>query len=142
LRFPSRPVDRPHVPGGGLREGAGLGVPSAVMKASLHPRVCLVAGTLAALAAAAVAAPQQPPDPNEFLKRSREFSAGMEKKGLAEPFKGVTTNGTVVPNLFEIKSTGVSTEPVRTAVAAFLKTLSPEQRKKTMFPVDSLEWRK
>ena len=113
------------------------------MKAAIHPRLCLVVLTLAALAAAAAAAPQQaPPTRDEFLKRSREFSAGMEKKGLADPFKGVTTNGTVVPNLFEVRSTGVSTEPVRAAVAAFLQTLSAEQRKKTLFPVDSLEWRK
>ncbi len=113
------------------------------MKAAITPRFCLVVLTLAALAAAAAAAPQQaPPTREDFLKRSREFSAGMEKKGLAEPFKGVTTNGTVVPNLFEVRSTGVSTEPVRTAVAAFIKTLSAEQCTKTMFPVDSLEWRK
>jgi hypothetical protein len=113
------------------------------MKAILNPRFYLVVATLAALVAAVAAAPQQPPPSREdFLKRSREFSAGMDKKGLAEPFKGVTTNGAVVANLFEIKSTGVSTEPVRTAAAAFLKTLSPEQRTKTMFPVDSVEWRK
>jgi hypothetical protein len=115
------------------------------MGASLNPRVCLVLLTLAALAVAAAAAPQQAPSVpsrDEFLERSRDFSAGMEKKGLAEPFRGVTTHGTVTPNLFAIRSTGVSTEPVRAAVSAFLQTLSPGQRKKTLFPVDSVEWRK
>ena len=29
------------------------------------------------------------------------------------PFKGITTNGEVVPGLFEIKPSGVSTEPLR-----------------------------
>lgn len=112
------------------------------MKA-VNPRVYLAALTAAGLAVAAAAAPQQPvPSRDDFLKRSQEFSAGMEAKGLADPFRGVTANGTVVPNLFEIRSTGVSTEPVRTAVSAFLKTLTPEQRKKAMFPVDSVEWRK
>ncbi|HET7219849.1 MAG TPA: DUF3500 domain-containing protein [Vicinamibacterales bacterium] len=59
-----------------------------------------------------------------------------------EPFKGVTTNGTVVPGLFAITSTGVSTAPVRDAAAAFLAALTPEQRKKTTFAVDDSEWRK
>jgi hypothetical protein len=112
------------------------------MNTSMNPRVCLVVLTLAVLAAAAAAAPPQAPSRDEYLQRSREFSAGMEKKGLADPFKGVTTNGAVVSNLFDIRSTGVSTEPVRAAAAAFLQALSPEQRKKTLFPVDSVEWRK
>ncbi len=66
---------------------------------------------MAALAVAVVAG--QNPTREDYLKRSREFSARMEKTGLAEPFKGITTNGTVAPNLFSIRSTGVSTEPVR-----------------------------
>jgi hypothetical protein len=61
---------------------------------------------------------------------------------LDEPFKGVTTNGTVMPGLFPIRSTGVSTAPVRNAAVAFLASLSPEQRAKTAFPVDDTEWRK
>jgi predicted nuclease of restriction endonuclease-like (RecB) superfamily len=61
---------------------------------------------------------------------------------LEEPFKGVTTNGTVAPGLFAIQSTGVSTAPVRTAAAAFLASLSPVQRAMTAFPVDDSEWRK
>ena len=59
----------------------------------------------------------------DFEKRSRD----AEAKGLAEPFKGITANGQVEPNLFAIPSTGVSTEPVRTAAVAFLEALSPEQ---------------
>jgi predicted nuclease of restriction endonuclease-like (RecB) superfamily len=67
---------------------------------------------------------------------------GQKPDPLAEPFKGVTANGTVTPGLFPIRSTGVSTAPVRTAAAAFLASLSPEQRANTTFPVDDLEWRK
>ena len=59
-----------------------------------------------------------------------------------EPFKGVTTNGTVVPGLFTVKSTGVSTAPVRDAAVAFLAALTPEQRQRTTFAVDDSEWRK
>jgi hypothetical protein len=70
------------------------------------------------------------------------MSLEYEAKGLAEPFKGVTTNGTLQPGLFSIQSTGVSTEPVVKAATAFLAALTPEQRAKTKFPVDDDEWRK
>lgn len=66
----------------------------------------------------------------------------MEQRALAEGFKGVTTDGKVQPGLFEIKSTGVSTEPVVKAAKAFLDGLADEQALKTMFPVDDDEWRK
>lgn len=61
---------------------------------------------------------------------------------LAEPFKGVTTDGSVVPGLFAIRSTGVSTRPVREAAEAFLAVLTDAQRKSTTYPVDDDEWRK
>jgi hypothetical protein len=64
------------------------------------------------------------------------------RKVLAEPFKGVTTDGKVVPGLFKIQSTGVSTKPVRVAAEAFLRGLNDEQRKRTLYPVDDDEWRK
>ena len=65
-----------------------------------------------------------------------------EARGLAEPFRGVVLGGTVVPKLFPIRSTGVSTEPVRVAVEAFLASLTPAQRAKSTFGVDDPEWRK
>ena len=61
---------------------------------------------------------------------------------LDEPFKGVTTDGTVRAGLFPIKSTGVSTKPVREAAQKFLAALTAEQRAKTTYPVDDAEWRK
>jgi hypothetical protein len=61
---------------------------------------------------------------------------------LDEPFKGVTANGTVVPGLFPIRATGVSTGPVREAAVRFLASLTPDQRAKTTYPVDDSEWRK
>jgi Protein of unknown function (DUF3500) len=59
----------------------------------------------------------------------------------SEPFKGVTTNGTVVAGLFPIRATGVTTAPTRQAAVAFLHALTPEQRKRTAFAVDDGEWR-
>ena len=75
-------------------------------------------------------------------QRRATQSANAEKQGLAEPFKGVTTNGAIVPNLFAVRSTGVSTANVQRAAGAFLGALTDEQRKKTSFSVDDEEWRK
>ncbi|MGB7947659.1 MAG: DUF3500 domain-containing protein [Candidatus Binatia bacterium] len=60
----------------------------------------------------------------------------------AEPFKGITTDGTIVPDLFPIQKTGVSTQSLREAAEAFLGSLTPEQRAQTVFPIDTGEWRK
>jgi hypothetical protein len=75
-------------------------------------------------------------------ERFRRMSKEAENRGLAEPFKGVTTDGNLAPDLFPIRSTGVSTEPVRKAAAAFLASLAEQQRAKTVFKVDDPEWRK
>ena len=53
------------------------------------------------------------------------------------------TNGQVETGLFAIRSTGVSTEPVRKAADGFLAALTPAQRSaSTLFAVDDAEWRK
>ena len=107
-----------------------------------HARSYLVGSCLVLLALAAAKGVGQAPDPQAFQERIRAAGARMESAGLATPFKGVTTTGTVQPNLFEIRSTGVSTEPVRRPADAFLKTLNATQRAKTVFAVDHPEWRK
>jgi len=74
--------------------------------------------------------------------RFKAMSRQAEERGLADPFLGITTDGKLKPGLFEIKSTGVSTAPVRKAAEAFLAALTPEQRAKTKFPLEDPEWRK
>ncbi len=64
------------------------------------------------------------------------------KKFLAEPFKGITTDGNVKPGLFKIRTTGVSTKSVRIATETFLKSLNDDQRKRTMYAINDDEWRK
>jgi hypothetical protein len=80
--------------------------------------------------------------PGNRAERVRQMSKSAEERGLAEAFKGVTTDGNVIPGLFPIRATGVSTESVRKAADAFLAALTQEQRAKTTFPVDDPEWRK
>jgi len=82
------------------------------------------------------------PGKDEMAARFRQMSLDYETKGLAEPYKGITTNGRILPGLFQIGSTGVSTAPVRQATEALLAGLTPEQRAKSTFPVNDPEWRK
>jgi hypothetical protein len=108
-----------------------------------HARLYLAVLCVAAAGAAGLVGAQRPvPDPQDFERQSRETSRRMEERGLAEPFKGVTTNGTVVPSLYQIRSTGVSTAPVVQAAGQFLRTLSADERRQTVFPENDIEWRK
>lgn len=83
--------------------------------------------------AIAVAAPEAFRAPVKL----REVSASL----WGEPFKGVTTDGKVIPNLFALAQTGVSTAPATKAATAFVASLNEGQRRKTLFPVDDSEWR-
>jgi len=78
----------------------------------------------------------------DMAARFKLMSEKYEREGLAEPFKGITAKGTAEPGLFTIRSTGVSTEPVRKAAVALLDALTPAQRAKSTFAVDDPEWRK
>ncbi|MFN7921962.1 MAG: DUF3500 domain-containing protein [Bryobacteraceae bacterium] len=109
------------------------------MKSRIVPAVCFAA--LTGFVFLDTRALSQAPAENR-AERFRTMSRQFEEKGLAEPFRGITTDGTPMPGLFPLRSTGVSTDATRKAADAFLKSLTAEQRKKTMFPVDDPEWRK
>jgi hypothetical protein len=79
---------------------------------------------------------------SEIAEGFRKMSEDYEKEGLAAPFRGITINGEVISGLFEIKPSGVPTEPVRNAAEKFIASLAPFQLARTMYPVDDLEWRK
>jgi hypothetical protein len=102
---------------------------------------------VSSLISAAVLAPwalgqTQTRTPTDVAERFRQMSEDYEQKGLAEPFRGITTDGKVVPGLFEISPSGVSTEPVRNAAERFIATLTSVQLVRTMFPVEDAQWRK
>ncbi|MEM6691900.1 MAG: DUF3500 domain-containing protein [Planctomycetota bacterium] len=67
---------------------------------------------------------------------------GNGESSLNEPFRGIVSGGEIEKGLFKIESTGVNIEPIVDAAAAFLDGLSDEQRRRTVYPVDDLEWRK
>jgi len=99
--------------------------------------ICFLAGAIPASSQ-----PRPPAPPKRGPDVLLQLSIAAATSGLAEPYKGVTRNGSVEPGLFSIASTGVSTEPVRIATGRFLASLSTEQRWKTLFSVNDEEWRK
>jgi Protein of unknown function (DUF3500) len=80
--------------------------------------------------------------PVGMAEQFRQWSEEYEQEGLAAPFRGITTNYDVMPGLFQISPSGVSTEPVRNAAEKFIASLNNVQLAKTLFPVDDIQWRK
>ena len=111
----------------------------------LHRRTTSLALLCTSLALSAAAAAQPSPAQVQPRRSGADFermSKGAESAGLAETFKGITAKGEIEPGLFGIRSTGVTTGPVRVAADAFLAALTAEQRGKTVFAVGDDEWRK
>jgi hypothetical protein len=59
----------------------------------------------------------------------------------AGPFRGITTEGQVVPGLFALRDEGAPTAEILAAVAMLLDRLTPEQLKTVKHPIDSIERR-
>ena len=95
-----------------------------------------------ALAGAALVPSPVRAQEESFAERARRMSVRAEERGLAEPFVGITTDGSPEPDLFAIRSTGVSTAPVVVAARGLMAALGDEQRERTTFAVDDPEWRK
>jgi hypothetical protein len=61
---------------------------------------------------------------------------------VAEAFRGITTDGVAIPDLFPLQATGMSTRPLLDAAEAFLAALGPAQRARACFALDSDAWRR
>jgi hypothetical protein len=61
---------------------------------------------------------------------------------LAQDFKGITCDGTVVPGLFPLYATGIPTTDITHAAHAYVESLSPAQQGASLFPLDSSAWRR
>ncbi|MGI9596082.1 MAG: DUF3500 domain-containing protein [Acidimicrobiales bacterium] len=77
----------------------------------------------------------------EPIPAAMEGLIGERVERLNQPLVGVTTNGSSSPGLFPLRSTGVETGPIAEAAQAFLAALTPGQRDRVLFPLDSIEWR-
>jgi len=63
------------------------------------------------------------------------------RKAIAEPFSGITTDGRLQPGLFALGPTHVATDGIREAAAAFVDSLSSDQRGTALFDIDDDAWR-
>ena len=105
-------------------------------------RLVLVGVIATRLGAATYESRAAQPAAESRTERFARMSRDAEAKGLAEPFKGVTADGAVVPGLYAVRSTGVSTAPARKAAEVFMAALTDDQRRRTSYGVDDAEWRK
>ncbi|MEL6110075.1 MAG: DUF3500 domain-containing protein [Planctomycetota bacterium] len=104
----------------------------------------LIAGLFCFAAFGVVAMSQPPGRPGEGPRggpRGPRGPRGGGEAALAQPFRGIVAGGKLQKGLFEIDSTGVTTQPVVDAATKFLSSLSDEQRQRTTYPVDHIEWR-
>lgn len=60
---------------------------------------------------------------------------------LQQPFKGVTENGNVIPDLFPLQDEGVPIPQIVSAVENVISKLDQSQKEKLTYPINAREWR-
>ncbi|KAI2619312.1 hypothetical protein GGR54DRAFT_604281 [Hypoxylon sp. NC1633] len=63
------------------------------------------------------------------------------RKLFAEPFRGVTNDGIVRPNLFKQRDEGIPAAAIASAAQSIIAQLTAAQAARTMLHIDSPEWR-
>lgn len=79
---------------------------------------------------------------SDAILAEKRWFAYREIAALAEPYRGIVSSEGIATGLFPIRSTGVSTEPIRNAAEDLLHLLTPEQLIRTVYAVDDSEWRR
>jgi hypothetical protein len=79
-------------------------------------------------------------DESKLSQALRDLFAAWRRE-LKEDFKGLTADGEFRQDLFPLRATGVSTQPLVAAVKEFILSLDAGQRRALSFPVDSEVWR-
>jgi hypothetical protein len=59
-----------------------------------------------------------------------------------EPFRGLTSGGQVIPDLYAPRPEGAPTPAMIEAINGLLARMTPDQRKASCFPVGSQQWRR
>jgi len=78
----------------------------------------------------------------EEVNPDKVYFAKMEAEALKQPYDGIFTEKRDSTDLFRIRSTKVSTLPIKNAAENFLNGLSPSQLQSTTFAINDEEWRK
>ncbi|RCI15954.1 hypothetical protein L249_2733 [Ophiocordyceps polyrhachis-furcata BCC 54312] len=63
------------------------------------------------------------------------------RKLLAEPFKGITNDGKVRHGLFTLEDEGLPIDHIVATARTALDKMSPDQRRRSIYHIDSCEWR-
>lgn len=74
------------------------------------------------------------------IPRAQGLFANWERM-FAEPFRGITTDGQVIPDLYAPRPEGAPTLAMVEAVNALLGLMSAEQKSRSCFAVGSKQWR-
>jgi Protein of unknown function (DUF3500) len=70
----------------------------------------------------------------------REFVDGWNARS-AEPFVGVTSDGTVIPDLYALEPNGAPSAEMVSAARHLLSVASSKERESLTLPIDSPDWR-
>lgn len=83
-----------------------------------------------------------PSKPSGYVRQlNGDAPAPAVEASAAVPFKGITTDGRVVPDLYRLEDTGLDPAPVVEAAKALLAGLSAAQRSRLTVPADAVAWR-
>jgi hypothetical protein len=69
-----------------------------------------------------------------------ERFAKLDSENVNKPYAGIANSKGIEKGLFPIKSTGVTTKPIKLAGEQFLKSLTKAQLAKTQYDINSKEW--
>ena len=72
----------------------------------------------------------------------RDLLVDNWEKLYAEPYRGLTIDGSLIGGLFSLGPNGAPGEAMVAATAKLLRMVSPEERKHLCHPVDAREWRR
>lgn len=68
-----------------------------------------------------------------WTRRAREM-----EPVVSEPYRGITADGSVIPDLYTLRDEGAPTERILNAVEHLRKELNPDQRINSFLPIDNL----
>ncbi len=85
---------------------------------------------------------QQSQNQEVQLNPVKEHFSKMEQDALKESYKGIFSEHQEYTDLFPIKATNVSTQPILDAAKDFLGKLTEAQLQSTTFTINNEEWRK
>src|SRR5215471_6826397 len=92
-----------------------------------------------------LARPNRRPGPSalrlEPLPEVLQRLLALGQRELAQDFKGITRDGRVTRGLFPISPTGHSTARLCEAATTYLRSLTPDQRRRGSFEIRSPAWR-